>query len=86
MAAPVAGPATAAPTSLVTQIDAILQARLAGTPLAARGIRLAEALNGGAIVFVGTDHFDGVADVPDAEVRAAIHAAIAEWEKRYTPG
>jgi hypothetical protein len=83
VAAPAAG---APPTSLVAQVDAILQARLAGSPLATRGIRLAEALNGGAIVFVGKDRYDGVADVPDPEVRAAIHAAIAEWEKRYTPG
>jgi hypothetical protein len=67
--------------SLVQQIDAILQARLVGTSLAGRGIRLAEALHGGAIVFIGTDQYDGVDKVPDPAVQAAIRAAIAEWER-----
>lgn len=86
-----AGPTepTVAPTpaslSLVEQIDSILQARIAGTPLAARGIRLAQSLHGGALVFIGTTQYDGVDKVPDPEVQAAIRAAIAEWEKTYTP-
>jgi hypothetical protein len=75
-----------APTSMVVQIDTILQARLQGTPLASLGIRLAESLNGGAIVFVGKQSYGGVADVPDPQVQAAIREAIAEWEKKYTPG
>jgi hypothetical protein len=72
--------------SLVAQIDSILQARLAGTPLADRGIRLAEALHGGAIVFVGSATYDGVDKVTDPEIQSAIRAAIAEWENKYTPG
>jgi hypothetical protein len=72
--------------SLVAQIDTILQARLAGTQLADRGIRLAEALHGGAIVFVGSTQYDGVDKVPDPEIQSAIRAAIAEWENTYTPG
>jgi hypothetical protein len=75
-----------APTSMVAQINAILQARLQGTGLASRGIRLAESLDGSVLVFVGQHSYAGVADVPEADVQAAIHAAIAEWEKRYTPG
>ncbi len=82
---PVPGEVSAT-TSLVAQIDAILQVRLAGTPLAGTGIRLAESLDGGVIVFVGRQQYAGVADVPDPQVQAAIKAAIAEWEKRYTPG
>jgi hypothetical protein len=74
------------PTSMVAQIDAILQARLQGTELASRGIRLAESLDGGVLVFVGQRSYPGVSDVPDVEVQAAIRAAISEWEKRYTPG
>jgi hypothetical protein len=27
-----------------------------------------------------------VDDVPDEEIKVAIRAAIAEWEKKYTPG
>ena len=76
----------AAPTSMVTQIDTILQARLQGTPLGSLGIRLAESLKGGAVIFVGKQSYPGVADVPDAQVQAAIREAIAEWEKRFTPG
>jgi hypothetical protein len=78
VAQPVLPPAS---MSLVSQINTILQARLAGTPLADRGIRLTEALHGGAIVFIGTAQYDGVDKVPDPEIQAAIRAAIAEWEK-----
>ena len=80
-------PPAAAPTSmsLVAQIDSILQARLAGTALANRGIRLSESLHGGAIVFIGSAQYDGVEKVPDPEIQRAIRAAIAEWEKKYTP-
>jgi hypothetical protein len=74
------------PTSLVGQIDAILQARLIGTSLEEKGIRLVESIHGGALVFVGNKSYEGVGEVPDPEVQAAIRAATAEWEKRYTPG
>jgi hypothetical protein len=84
-AAPVAAQGPLA-MSLVQQIDHVLQARLAGTPLATRGIRLAEAPHGGAIVFIGQTQYDGVDKVPDLEIQGAIRSAIAEWEKRYTPG
>jgi hypothetical protein len=80
-----AGPGPQA-MSLVQQIDHVLQARLAGTPLASRGIRLAEAPHGGAIVFIGQIKYDGVDKVADPEIQGAIRSAIAEWEKRYTPG
>ena len=75
-----------APTSMVGQIDAILQAHLAATPLAGRGIRITESLKGGVIVMVGLDRYEAVGDVPDPQVQAAIKAAIAEWEKKFTPG
>jgi len=76
----------AAPTSMVGQIDAILQTRLAGTHLSERGVRLVESPDGGVSVMVGLQKFPGVGEVPDPEVQAAIRAAIAEWEKRFTPG
>ncbi len=75
-----------APTTMVGQIDAILQTNLVGTPLAGQGIRLVESPEGGAMVVVGMKHYAGVGEVPDPEVQAVIRAAIAEWEKRYTPG
>lgn len=84
--APVPLPEPPAASSLAGQIDAILQARLIGTPLEDRGIRIVESTKGGALVFVGNKSYEAVGDVSDPEVQAAIRAAISEWEKRYTPG
>jgi hypothetical protein len=80
------GAAPAAPTSMVGQIDAILQRKLIGTSLASLGIRLIESPEGGVTVMVGLNRYAGVGDVPNPEVQTAIKAAIAEWEKKYTPG
>ena len=80
---PVAEPAL---TSMVAQIDAILQARLIGTPLEEIGIRLIESAKGDPIVLVGDKSYTGVGDVGDPAVQAALRAAIAEWERKYTPG
>ncbi len=71
---------------MVGQIDAILQTKLIGTPLATRGIRLVESAQGGAMVVVGLNRYEGVGEVPEPEVQAVIRAAIAEWENKYTPG
>ena len=76
----------AAPLSIVSQIDEILQARLASSPLADRGIKLQESPDGGVIVMVGSQKFAGVGEVTDPEVQSVIRAATAEWEKKYTPG
>lgn len=76
----------AAPTSIVGQINVILQARIANTPLASRGVALIESASGGVNIYIGVDKYEGVDAVPDEEVKAAIRAAIAEWEKKYTPG
>lgn len=75
-----------APTSMVAQIDVILQTRLIGTPLEDMGIRLIESAKGDPVVIVGNKSFTGVGEVTDPAVQAAIRAAIAEWERRYTPG
>ena len=72
--------------SIVGQIDSILQQRLAGTPLESRGVFLAQSPEGGVNVYVGLTRYNGVDDVPDSEVKAAIRAAISEWENKYTPG
>ncbi len=72
--------------SMVAQIDEILQSHLAGTPLAERGIFLAQSPQGSVNVYVGLTRYDGIDDVPDPEVKAAIRAAITEWENKYTPG
>jgi hypothetical protein len=72
--------------SIVNQIDTVLQARLVDTPLAKRGIRLQESSQGGVEVYVGLEKFSTVDDVSDETIKAAIRAAIAEWEEKYTPG
>jgi hypothetical protein len=76
----------AAPASMVGQINAILQARIANTKLATIGVTMIESPSGGVFVYVGLNKFEGIDAVPDEEVKAAIRAAIAEWEKKYTPG
>jgi hypothetical protein len=73
-------------TGIVGQIDSILQARLIGTPLEGRGIYLANSPEGGVIVNVGLQKFNGIDEVTDPEIKAALRAAITEWENKYTPG
>jgi hypothetical protein len=64
----------------------VLQARLIGTPLEGRGIALSNSPEGGVLVYVGVDKYNGVDEVPDPQIKAAIRAAITEWENKYTPG
>lgn len=72
--------------SIVAQIDTVLQKRLADTPLANSGIRLTESSIGGVEVYVGINKYPSIDDVPDAQVKSTIRAAISEWEQKYTPG
>lgn len=76
----------AKPESIVAQIDLVLQTRLAGTPLAGKGIRLQESREGGVLVWVGINKYESIDDVRDEQIKATIRAAIAEWEEKYTPG
>ena len=71
---------------IVGQIDSVLQARLMGTPLEGRGIYLSNSPEGGVIVNVGLQKFNGIDEVTDLEIKAALRAAITEWENKYTPG
>ena len=75
----------AAANSIVSQIDAVLQTRLAGTPLEERGIFLTESPEGGVAVYVGLTRFNGIDEVADPDIKAAIRAAIAQWEDKFTP-
>lgn len=77
---------SAGPRSMVGQIDEILQKSIAGTPLANQGIKILEGAAGGVVVMVGMQRYSAVSEVPDPEVQAALRAAIAAWEKKYTPG
>ncbi len=72
--------------SIVQQIDTVLQDRLLNTPLEKSGLRLQESPQGGVEVYVGSEKFDTIDDVPDANIKATIRAAISAWEEKYTPG
>ena len=72
----------AKPLSIVEQVDDILKEIVAGTPLAARMIRLVEDPQSGVVVWVGLEHYNGVDMVPDPEIKAVLRKAGAEWERR----
>jgi len=69
------------PRSIAAQVDEILQEKLAESPLAGRGIRIMELPGRGMVVMVGLDRYEAVDEVPDAEIRAIIRAAVLEWEQ-----
>jgi hypothetical protein len=70
------------PLTIARQIDYILQKLVANTPLAAHGIRIRDLLSGGVEFVVDGKTYAGVDEIPDAQVQAAIRAAIAEWERK----
>jgi hypothetical protein len=70
-----------APTlTIAEQVDEVLQARLLGTPLVNRGIRMRPGPRGDAIFEFEGQSYGSVDEVPDAEVRDLIRSAIAAWE------
>lgn len=68
--------------SIVAQIDTILQEMLAASPLAHKGVRLAEEPRQGVVVWIGLTRYASIDTVPDSDVKSAIRAAVAEWERR----
>jgi hypothetical protein len=82
----VPAPAPAKPLSIVEQINDILQAKLAGSSLSQKGIRLAEDPVHGVVVWIGLEHYAGVDGVKDPEVRAILREAAQEWERSTSPG
>lgn len=72
--------------SIIAQIDHVFQTRIAGTPYEAMGIRIFEGSIGSVEVKIGANRYPSIDDVPDADIKSMIRAAIAEWEQKYTPG
>ncbi len=67
--------------SIIAQIDHILQRNLSGTALAGK-VRLREQAGGGIEIWVNAKRYTSVDEVAEADAKAAIRAAIAEWERR----
>ncbi len=67
--------------SIVGQIDEILQAKLAGTHLDERGIRLVEGPDQSMVIKVGLQSYNEIDAVPDEQVRQLIRLSVAEWEQ-----
>jgi hypothetical protein len=68
--------------SIVMMIDDVLQAKLMGSTLLSKSIRLEEGSMGEVIVLVGANRYNRVDEVPDPEIRAMIKSAISDWEKK----
>src|SRR5574341_157160 len=70
------------PKSIAEQIDEILQEKIAGTPHRQRGLHVSAGPQGHALFQLDGRAYEGVDDLPDAEARAMVRAAIVEWERR----
>jgi hypothetical protein len=70
------------PRSITEQIDEILQEKIAGTPHRTRGLRVSAGPQGHALFGLDGKNYEAVDDLPDAEARTLVRAAIAEWEKK----
>ena len=70
------------PKGITAQIDEVLQAKIAGTPFARRGMRVRAGAGGSAAFDLDGKSYDAVDSIPDSEARDLVRAAIKEWEKR----
>jgi len=67
--------------SMVTQIDAILQQKLVGSPFSNLDIHLVESPTGEVNVRVGAINHPAVDSIPNPEIQELIRQSVAEWEK-----
>ncbi len=67
--------------NITEQIDEVLQARIAGTPLAERKLRMRTGRKGEALFDLDGESYPSVDEVPDMAVRETLRAAITTWEK-----
>ncbi|MFZ6027394.1 MAG: hypothetical protein ACOYYS_06735 [Chloroflexota bacterium] len=72
-------PKAAAAISIIAQVDAILQARILGTPFEKSGIRLIEKPDHTMEIEVGLNKYDGIDAVPSADIRSLIRSCVNEW-------
>lgn len=75
-----------APATMVEQVEEILQEMLNLQGEGAPNVHLTQDARGGVVVWVGSQHFDGVDQVPDKAVQTLIRQAVSAWEKRVERG
>jgi hypothetical protein len=68
--------------TMIEEIDEVLQAKVRNSPLAGRGLKVSADADGGALFLADGQTYASVDQVPDAEARALIQAAIKEWERK----
>ncbi len=68
-------------TSIVGQIDEVLQEMLPDSPYSGRSIRLTQETNMGVVVWVDRERFNGIDTVPDEGIQQFIRAAVKKWEE-----
>jgi len=69
-------------SGIISQIDAVLQEKLAAGDYGGKFVSLEEGPAGEVIVVVGAQRYDGIDAVPDPAIQAVIRESISEWEKR----
>lgn len=79
---PPAKPEARASTSIVSQINDILQEILVESPMAERKIALTQEPSMGVVVWVDGVKYSGIDAVPDPAVKELIQAAVRKWERK----
>lgn len=69
------------PESIPDQINEILQEMIKDTPLATKGISVADWPNRGVVFIVGVEVYEDIHRIPDSEIRLAIRSAVKKWEQ-----
>lgn len=70
------------PKSIPEEIDEVLQEKVSVSPYAQRGVKVATSPKGTVRFELDGQSYEAVDELPDANVRALVKAAIAEWEKK----
>ena len=68
-------------SSIVEEINELLESRLVGSAFDGRSIHMRPGLHGGAHIDVDGQGYSSVEEVADLEVRAFLKSVIAEWER-----
>ena len=72
-------PVAPKPTSMIEQINVILQEKIESSGRSHLGVRLLESPSGAARVLIGVQSYN-LADVPDEDIQHLIQEAVADWE------